>query len=375
MYIPQYLLEPLKKIKFPHKAVIICGPHRTGKTTLLNKILEDQNEYLLVNGSDIHTQRQLSTQSIAQLQAFVGEHKLLAIDDAQKINQIGLSLRLILEYCPEVQIVAACSSTFDLTPHLCDPLSEKKISAMLFPLSQMEILSLEDSAQTFANLESRLIFGSYPEVVLQNFHTQIKEYLNDIILSHLFKDIMELTDVRRSKKIMELLQVLAFQIGNEISLSEISKQLDLNKGTIEKYLDMLEKSFVIIKVTGLNRGANKEISKKSRYYFYDNGVRNAIINHFNPLSLRNDKEALWQNYIVMERIKKLSYQQIFSRNYFWRAYSDQKIDWVEERESGLYGYTIKWQNMKTKVPTEWRRAYPQSEFSIIHPNNYLDFII
>ena len=373
-YIHQYLLDSLESFLSPGKVTIIYGPRRIGKTTLLQKYLEHKSHYLFVNGEDVHVQQALSSQSIEQLKSFVGSNTLLVIDEAQKIPNIGLNLKLLVDHCKNLSVIATGSSSFDLANHVGEPLTGRKMTLRMFPLSQMELGLLEDPAQTKANLEERLIYGTYPEVILSTDRNQKMNYLHELTSSYLYNDILQIDGIRKSKKITQILQLLAFQIGNEVSISELAQQVSLNKDTVDRYLDLLEKSFVLINITGFSRNLRKEITKKSRYYFYDLGVRNALINQFNPLSLRNDVGQLWENYIVIERLKKQSYENILSNNYFWRTYTQQEIDWVEEREGQLFGYEIKWNKQKVKEPTEWKEAYSNSHFEVIHQDNYLPFI-
>jgi predicted AAA+ superfamily ATPase len=376
MYIHQYLLDVFKaNIPTDHKAVIVFGPRRCGKTTLIKKFLADKSDYLLVDGEDINVQNFLSSQSVEKLAAFIGKNKLLVIDEAQKIPNIGVNLKLIIDHILNVQIIATGSSAFDLGNQIGEPLTGRKITFNMYPLSQLELMSIENRAQVAANLENRLVFGSYPEVILQNDNQQRQIYLRELISAYLYKDILVLEGIKKSNKIIQLLQLLAHQIGKEVSMTELGAQLGLNKATVDKYLDLLEKTFVIFRLTGLSRNLRKEIVKKPRYYFYDLGVRNAIINQFNPLMLRNDVGELWENYVIIERLKKQAYQQILSNNYFWRTYDQQEIDWIEEREGKLFGYEIKW-NPKTKVkpPKDFIHTYSNAIFEVINQDNYLDFI-
>jgi predicted AAA+ superfamily ATPase len=242
-------------------------------------------------------------------------------------------------------------------------------------LSQIELSRQEELWQTQSNLESRLIYGSYPEVIISQNNEEKENYLKEIVSSYLYKDILELDGVRHSDKITRILQLLAFQLGREVSLSEIGAQVGLNQKTIERYLDLLKKSFVIFRVNGFSRNLRKEITKTSRYYFFDIGIRNALINNFNLLILRNDAGMLWENYIIIERIKKQNYQSIHSNNYFWRTYDQKEIDWVEEREGQLFGYEIKWGNKKAKTPKDWLENYPEAKWEIVNRENYLKFIL
>lgn len=376
MYIQQLLFNKLKEIlPTNHKAIVILGPRRCGKTTLIENFLKTQTNYLLTNGEDISTQSALSCQSIEKLKSYIGNHQWLIVDEAQKIPNIGLNLKLVVDHIPNVQVIATGSSAFDLANQVGEPLTGRKITFTMYPLSQLELTAIEDRIQTHANLENRLLFGSYPEIILQNDNQRRQLYLRELVSSYLYKDILMLEGIKKSHKILQLLQLLAYQIGREVSMTELGTQLSLHKATVEKYLDLLEKTFVLIRVMGFNRNLRKEIAKKPRYYFYDVGIRNAIINQFNPLAIRNDVGMLWENYLIAERLKKQSYQQIISNNYFWRTYGQQEVDWIEERDGRLYGYEIKW-NTKTKIkpPKDWLGSYPQASFQVVHPENYLEFI-
>jgi len=376
IYIPQKHLENLKKLIKPNKVIIIYGPRRCGKTTLLLKFLETVSEkYLLVNGEDIFIQEYLSSQSIIKHKNFIGDHKFLAIDEAQKIPNIGLNLKLIIDNITGIKIIATGSASFDLNQKLGEPLTGRKITLRLFPLSQTELSQIEKLHETKANLETRLIFGSYPEVVLAKDDRERILYLKELVNSYLFKDILEMNGLKHSNKLVKILQLLAFQIGNEVSYSEIAGQVGLNKKTIERYLDLLEKVFVIFKIRGFSRNLRKEISKSPKYYFYDLGIRNALINNFNPINLRNDIGPLWESYIISERIKKQEYLNIQTNNYFWRTYDKKEIDFIEEREGKLYAFEIKWKDEETIPPLDWQTAYQNSEFSVISQNNYLEFIV
>jgi len=375
MYIPQEQLINLSRFLQPQKAVIVYGPRRCGKTTLLNKMLESIKEkYLLVSGEDITVQDYLSSQSIEKLKNFIGDNKFLIIDEAQKIKNIGLNIKLLLDNVDMLKVVATGSSSFDLAQQIGEPLTGRKYTLKMFPLAQLELNKIQNKPETDASLEQRLIYGSYPEVILTKSNTKRIVYLKEMVTSYLYKDILELEGIRHSDKIVRLLQLLAFQIGKEISFNEFGQQLGMSKNTVDRYFDLLEKSFVIFKLRGFSRNLRKEISKNPRYYFYDIGIRNALINNFNSLSMRNDIGMLWENYIIIERIKKQEYLGISANNYFWRTYNQKEIDFVEERQGKLYGYEIKWSDDKCKPPKEWLDAYKNSEFNIITKENYLTFI-
>jgi len=375
VYIVQRHLENLNKAAVPGKAVIVYGARRTGKTTLVKRFLQDIDEpYLLVSGEDITVQGYLSCNSIEKLSAFVGANRLLVVDEAQKVPNIGANLKLIIDHIPDIRIVATGSSSFDLARKVGEPLTGRKTTLKLFPLSQMEIGQIEQRHQTDANLESRLIYGAYPEVVLNNDNRAREKYLREIVSSYLHKDILELDGIRHSAKISRLLQLIAFQVGKEVSYTELGTGLGMSKNTIERYLDLLEKAFVIQKLSGFSRNLRSEVTKNSRYYFLDNGVRNAIINNFNTLELRNDTGELWENYLVIERLKRQEYLEEVANNYFWRTYKQKEIDFVEEREGKLFGYEMKWGATRAKPPKEWLETYPNATWQLINRENYLELI-
>lgn len=376
MYIPQKQLQNAYKFIIPQKALIIYGPRRCGKTTLLKKLMESmkKQDYLFVNGEDMITQDYLSCQLIEKLRSFIGNYKCLLIDEAQKIKDIGLNIKLILDNVEGMKVIATGSSSFDLARNFGEPLTGRKYTLRLFPLAQLELNAVQTTAQTDVSLEQRLIYGSYPEVIISNDSLQRQIYLRELVSSYLYRDILELDGVRHSDKLVRLLQLLAFQIGKEVSYNEIGTQLGMSKNTVERYLDLLEKAFVVFKLSGFSRNLRKEISKSSRYYFYDIGVRNALINNFNPLSIRNDVGMLWENYVIVEMIKKQEYHLIASNNYFWRTYDKKEIDFVEEKEGKLFGYEMKFSAKTAKVPKEWYQVYKGAEYHLITKNNYLDFI-
>ena len=375
MYIPQIQLKNLYKLLSPKKAVIVYGPRRCGKTTLLEHFLKDIKEkYLFVTGEDIYVHEHLSSESVEKLKNFVGTNQLLIIDEAQKIKNIGLNIKLILDQIPKIKVIATGSSSFDLAQQIGEPLTGRKFTLKMFPISQLELKNIENPAEIKARLEERLIYGSYPEVILSKNNHFRTNYLRELVSSYLYKDILELDGLRHSDKIIKLLQLLSFQIGKEVSFDELGRQLGMSKNTVDRYLDLLEKAFVIFRLRGFSRNLRKEVSKNHRFYFYDIGVRNALINNFNPLSMRNDIGMLWENYIIAERLKKQEYLNRQANNYFWRTYDKKEIDLIEESGGKLFGYEIKWPEKKPKVPREWLKTYKNSKYQLINKNNYLEFI-
>ncbi len=376
MYIPQKQLENLRKLVVPGKVVVIYGARRVGKTTLLNRYIGDKStsDILFVNGDDIVARQYLESQSIEKLRDFVGNTSLLIVDEAQYIEKIGLNLKLIIDHVPNIMVVATGSSSFELARDVGEPLTGRKFVLKLFPLAQMEISQIEKRHETQSNLEARLLFGSYPEVVTTRNNHLREEYMREMISSYLFKDILALEGIRYSNKLLRLLQLLAFQIGAQVSLTELGRQLAMSKNTVERYLDLLEKVFVIFRLSGFSRNLRKEITKSHRFFFYDNGIRNALIGNFNPLEIRNDVGQLWENYVIAERMKRQEYLRETTNSYYWRTYDKKEIDLVEERRGKLFGYEIKWTKSRAKAPKEWHDNYPAADFEIINKENYLQYI-
>jgi len=376
MYILQKQLENLSKTVQPGKVIVIYGPRRCGKTTLVNEFLKNAGmKYLFVSGEDITVQNYLGSQSVEKLVSFVGNNQLLIIDEAQKVKNIGLNLKLIVDHVKGIQVIATGSSSFDLAQNIGEPLTGRKYTLKLFPLAQLELQQIENRAQTDACLENRLIYGAYPEIVLMQDNRQKEMYLKEIVASYLYKDILELEGIRHSDKIVRLLQLISFQIGKEVSYSELGSQLGMSKNTVDRYLDLLEKAFVIYRLSGFSRNIRKEVTKNQRYYFLDNGIRNTLVGNLNPLEMRDDIGMLWENYLIMERIKKQEYLQIFANNYFWRTYDRKEIDLVEEREGALFGYELKWNKAKKKPPGDWLNTYKNASYEVITRDNYLEFIM
>jgi uncharacterized protein len=359
----------------PGKVIVLLGARRVGKTVLMKKIQDEfQGKCLFLNGDDYRTEALLAGKSADEYRRLAGHNDLIMLDEAQKIEDIGRILKIMVDEMPDKRIFVSGSSAFDLSNKIGEPLTGRKLTFFLFPFAQCELNTNENPLQTQSNLEERLIYGSYPELVLMKDQQDKIAYLSDLVSSYLLKDILALDSIKNSSKLINILRLLSYQIGMQASVLEIANKVGLNKGTVEKYLDLLTKVFVIFKVEGFSRNLRKEISKTSRYYFWDNGVRNLLAANFNPLSLRNDTGQLWENYLISERRKWQSYQRMVVNNYFWRTYDQQEIDWVEEREGKLFGYEIKFSNKTVKAPGGWRSAYPDASFEVINPDNYLNFI-
>jgi len=355
-----------------NKALIIFGARQVGKTTLLKSIFNKNKTTLWLNGDRIEDRALLGKASFTNLNSFLAGKKILIIDEAQRIENIGLKLKIIYDEI-DIQIIATGSSSFNLANKINEALTGRKLEYELYPLSFEELTNHSSLFDEYKNLANRLVFGSYPDVIMQEGNK--KEILENLANSYLYKDILEWDKIKKSNKILKLLQALAFQIGNQVSYNELAQIIGINSVTIDNYIDLLEKSFVIFRLHSFSRNMRNELKKSKKIYFYDNGIRNALISNFNPIELRNDVGALWENYIMSERIKYTNYHQIYSNKYFWRTKSQQEIDYIEEREGKLFAYEFKWKtHKKVKIPKSFLKAYPDSETHIITPDNYYHFI-
>ena len=375
-YIPQAQLVRLERLVAPGKVVVVYGPRRVGKTTLIRRYVRQYDrDAFMVTGEDVTVREYLESQSLAKLRAFVGGRRTLIVDEAQYVRQIGLNLKLLADHVEGLRIIATGSSSFDLAQQTGEPLTGRKYTLLLLPLAQLELQEVEGAHETRAHLEMRLIYGSYPEVVLMESNEDREMYIKELVASYLFKDVLQLEGIRHTGKLLRLLQLIAFQIGHEVSVAELGTQLGMNKNTVDRYLDLLEKAYVIYSRQGFSRNLRKEITKSRRYCFYDNGIRNGLIGNFNALSLRDDAGALWENYVLVERLKHNLYTGRLAESYFWRTYDRQEIDLVEEWGGRLYAAEMKWSpRSAARAPGGWRQAYPDSAFQVVHRENYLDFI-
>lgn len=360
----------------PQKVLVLVGPRRVGKTVLIKQIIEKtQLPYLLLNGEDFSVVETLQRRSIRNYQNLLGGKKLLLIDEAQRIPEIGAILKLIVDEIEDIRIMVTGSSAFDIQKYTGEPLTGRKKTFNLFALSEHELEQHLNPIDKQEDLRFRLIFGNYPELIHLHSNNERTEYLREIVNSYLLKDILAFENIRKADKILHLLRLIAFQVGSEVYSHELGQRLSMNKKTVEKYLDLLSKVYVIHKLGGFSRNLRKEVTKSGKWYFYDNGLRNILVANMNPLELRNDIRQLWENYVISERLKQQAYDRTLVNNYFWRTHDQQEIDWVEDRGGRLYGYEFKWNpKAKSKIPTAWRKAYPDAGFKIVHRENYLEWL-
>jgi hypothetical protein len=357
------------------KVVILHGARRVGKTFLVKEYLKTVDEkFIFWNGEDFAVHELLSRRSIQNYKNILGSTKLLVIDEAQKIPDIGQVLKLVVDSFEELKVIVTGSSAFDIANLTGEPLTGRKYEIMLYPVSEDEYMQFERPEERHDNLLQRLVYGNMPELINIDDPDDKAEYLRGIVSAYLLKDILAFDNIKNSMKLINILKLIAYQIGSEVSIEELSRQTAMSKNTVEKYLDLLSKVFILYRVCGFSRNLRKEVVKNSKWYFYDNGVRNAIIANFNPLNLREDKGILWENYLMSERIKYHGYLSIICNRYFWRTYDRQEIDLIEEREGKLFAYEFKWKDVRSRIPKAWQKNYPNSTFEVITTENYADWL-
>lgn len=376
MMIRRYYSSRLPELLQAGKVLALYGPRRAGKTTLLKELVGSfQGHHFMTTGEDRTIQELFASQSVNAIKNSFTSYDIVVIDEAQAIKDVGLGLKMLVDSLPNLKVVASGSSSFELSSKIGEPLTGRKRTLTLFPISALELSENYGNMNIRQRLDELLIYGCYPEVLTTDGFSAKAELLAELRDSYLFKDILSLDRIRNPKKLHDLLTLLTFQIGKEVSLSELGGSLGLSKQTVERYLDLLEKGFVIKRLTGFSRNLRKEVSKTCRYYFLDNGILNAVINNFNPPSLRNDIGALWENYLFSERMKKQVYQGARTNSYFWRTYDQQEVDLVEEMDGKLSGYEFKWKPKKVKAPKAWHDAYPEASFEVVSQENFLEFLL
>jgi len=358
------------------KVNLLYGPRRVGKTALVKQLLKTKSDKVFFGeGDDLELRDILGSNLKSKILTAFQNYDCIFIDEAQRIPDIGWGLKILVDNLPNLLIVASGSSSFELSKKVGAPLTGRTNTRLLYPVSVAEINEQFGGMYVMQMLENFMLFGMYPEVLISSNKTDKIRYLSELRNSYLLKDVLELENIRNANKLYDLLRLLAFQIGKEVSLNELSKTLELSVHTVSRYLDLLEKVFVIKKISGFSKNLRKEVTKTSRYYFFDNGIRNSLINNYNPLSARDDSGMLWENFLVMERLKKNEYKGVFSNNYFWRTYDQKEVDFVEERDGNLYGYEFKWGLKKGKIQKEFLNTYANSSFEIINKDNFLEFVL
>ena len=378
MKIKRSLFTQLEVALQPGMVMVLYGPRQVGKTTLAKDLLASSPlRSKFVNADELIYREVLASQSSQRLGELLGDAELLVIDEAQRVENIGLNLKILVDSFPHARILATGSASFALANKISEPLTGRKRTFNLYPISYAEIRGALGAIEARSQLERWLIWGGYPTIVTTEDPVLRESLLGELVGSYLYRDILDLEGIRRADKIIDLLRLLAFQIGQEVSIAEFATSLGLNFQTVEKYLDLLEKVFVIFKVNGFSRNLRKEIRKSSRYYFFDNGVRNSLIRNFNPPNLRNDIGQLWENFLVIERRKANQTAERAVNSYFWRTYDQKEIDCIEEYGGKLHGYEFKWQagGIRRAVRNEFLETYPDSELMTVNQENFEAFLM
>lgn len=374
-FIARTLQAKIEERLAPGKAVLIYGARRVGKTILLKEIFNKiEGKKMLLIGEDMDVQNMLQNRSVHHYRQLFEGMNLLAIDEAQSIPEIGSVIKLIIDEIPHIQVIATGSSSFDLLNKIGEPLVGRASQFLLTPFSIREIAQKQNGMELRQNLENRIVYGSYPEVVGMTSNTMKEEYLRDIVNAYLLKDILAIDGLRNTAKMNRLLQLVAFQIGSEVSYEELGKQLGMHRETVEKYLDLLSKVFVVYKLGAFSRNMRKEVSKARKWYFYDNGIRNAIIGDFKDANSRMDMGKLWENFFITEKLKDNQNHLLHCQFHFWRTYDQQEIDLIEEKNEVINAYEMKWGKKLPKAPAGFMKTYTGADFNVVNPDNYLEFL-
>lgn len=348
-----------------------------GKTTLVKEIIKHSGKKVLeINADQQVFQDVLSSRDLAKLKGLVSGYELLFIDEAQRIPDIGINLKILHDNLPDLKIIATGSSSFDLSNRIKEPLTGRTWTYRLYPVSAIEWqqYAATNDFEIQLKLDEFLRFGMYPELLLIENYQDKQEYLSEITGAYLYKDILALANLRYPEKLRQLMKLFAYQIGNLVSIHELAVSLQINRETVINYIDLLEKSFVIYRLKSYNRNLRKEVTSMDKIYFYDTGVRNAIIENFSPIDQRQDTGALWENFLMAERLKKLEYQRLFSNRYFWRTYTGAELDYVEERDGKLHGFEFKWKAGKAKPPLSWLESYEGATYQVVNRDNFMEFL-
>jgi hypothetical protein len=370
--IKRIIHESIEKDFFTGKAIIVLGPRQVGKTTLIKEILEDK-KHLFLNADDVTVRRLLDAPDTFQLKQIIGNEKIIFIDEAQRLNQVGITLKLITDQFKKVQLIVSGSSALEIGNQTNEPLTGRKWEYLLYPVSWEELENSVGFVESERQLQHRLVYGMYPDVI--NHPGKEKDVLQQLANSYLYKDILSLANIRKPELLERLLQALALQLGSEVSYNELAQLLQIDKKTIMVYIDLLEKAFIVFRLRSFSRNLRNEIKNNRKIYFWDNGIRNIIIANLNTVDLRQDKGALWENFLISERIKFLQYHKKIVNSFFWRTVQQQEVDYVEETNGRITGYEFKWKDDgRVKIPNTFADAY-RAEGKVISSENFRNFLM
>ena len=357
------------------RVILLFGARQVGKTTLVSTLLSQQNyKTLSINADEERFINVLSSRDLRLLTDLTSGYDLIFIDEAQRIPEIGINLKLMADHIPDLRIIATGSSSLHLASRTHEALTGRTWTHTLYPIAFCELTEQYSRFELREMVPERMIYGSYPELFAFEGRELKRDYLRDLVTSYLYKDILEISNIRHSSKIRDLLKLLAFQIGQEVSLSEVGRQLSMSKDTVASYIDLLEQSFVLFRLGGFSRNLRKEVSKRDKIYFWDLGVRNMVIENLNLLPDRNDAGPLWENLMIAERRKLLAYTGTLGSTYFWRTHTGAEIDLVQESGGKLFGFEYKWGRKRPKVPKTFLETYPNSTFEVVSPDNFLEHV-
>lgn len=373
--IPRLLENNIRKRLNDNKAIILLGARQVGKTTLLNYVTANKENVLYWNGDDTDIREMLANPTSTRLKSYIGKNTTLIIDEAQRVKNIGICIKLIVDTIKDVKVIATGSSAFELANKINEPLTGRKWEYTMYPISFSEMVTHTDLLTEKRMLEHRLVYGYYPDVI--NNPGEEKEILRQLANSYLYKDILTWERIQKPDRLEKLVQAIAFQVGNLVSYNELGQMAGLDNQTVEHYVNLLEKSFIVYRLNSFSRNLRNELKKSRKIYFYDNGLRNAVINQFNPIGLRNDKGALWENFLISERLKHISYTNMFANRYFWRTSAQQEIDYIEEANGTINAFKFKYSKSaeKVKFPKTFTENYKPQKTTPITLENYTAFVL
>ena len=359
-----------------HKIILLYGPRQVGKTTLVKGLLSELPiKKLEINADQLKYNEVLSSRDLTKMQELIGDNELLFIDEAQNIPNIGINLKILHDSLPGLKIIATGSSSFDLANQVQEPLTGRTRTYRLYPIAVQELQNQYTTFQLQDQLEQFLTYGMYPEVLQIKGGQAKQDHLLELTTSYLYKDVLQLSSIKHSDKVHKLLKLLALQAGSLVSLHELGKALEMSHETVNAYIDLLEKGFILFRLSGFSRNPRKEITKMNKIFFYDNGIRNSLAANFQPLEYRQDTGALWENFLIAERYKKIAYQRLYGSSYFWRTYNGVELDYLEEKDGLLHGFEFKWKSAKRKAPSSWLETYDTASYQLINRENFLEFVL